>query len=341
MLNMGILGMGKMGGFHAEWIQNNKDMELIATCKKRKDRIDEIRKKYGVDVYTDVDEFLKIKDLDFVVIVTTNEVHEELTLKAFEYGKHVIVEKPMSVNYESALRMVEASEKNKKHLFVHQSSRWDRDYLLVKEIIQSGLIGDVMEIQSNVTLCDEGWPAWGIDGMANPWRIKAESYGGMLLDWGPHLVDQLLQIMGKDLLGVYGVLQNGVWSEEVDDHFSAVLRFEDNVVCQIEASNDARIPLPRWYVVGTKGTINVTGKREPFWDEVEVGYIKENGKRESQKYTLHDVCESGAEGGFYEDLVPFLNGEKKEFVSMHETAKVMRVLDLIRKSSEENRFVSF
>jgi len=341
MLNMGIIGMGKMGSFHAEWINNNKDMELIAICEKNEKRTGEIKKQYGVDVYTDVDEFLKIKKLDFTVIVTTNEAHEELTVKALESGKNVIVEKPMSINYESTLRMVKAAEKNKKHLFVHQSSRWDRDYLLVKEIIESGLIGDVMVIQSKVMLCDEGWPAWGIDGMANPWRIKAKYYGGMLLDWGPHLVDQMLQIMGKDPIGVYGVLQQGVWSDEVDDHFLAVLKFENNVVCQIEASNNGRIPLPRWYVIGKKGTITVTGKSEPFWDDAEVIYIKDNGKKESQRYKLYDICESGAEGGFYEDLVPFLDGKKKEYVSMYEASKVVRVLELIKKSSDENRYIEF
>ena len=341
MLNMGIIGMGKMGSFHAEWINNNKDMELIAICEKNEKRADEIKKQYGVDVYTDADEFLKIKELDFAVIVTTNEVHEELAVKALERGKNVVVEKPMSINYESTLRMVKAAEKNHKHLFVHQSSRWDRDYLLVKEIIESGLIGDVMVIQSKVMLCDEGWPAWGIDGMANPWRIKAKYYGGMLLDWGPHLADQILQIMGKDPIGVYGVLQHGVWSDEVDDHFFAVLKFENSVVCQIEASNNGRIPLPRWYVIGKKGTITVTGKSEPFWDDAEVIYIKDNGKKESRTYKLYDICESGAEGGFYEDLVPFVDGEKKEYVSMYEASKVVRVLEFIKKSSDENRYIEF
>jgi len=341
MLKMGIIGMGKMGAFHADWIINNKYLNLVAICEKNEKRISEIKKQYGVDVYNDVDEFLRIKQLDFVVIVTTNEVHEELTVKALENKKNVIVEKPMSVNYESTVRMVKAAEKNGKHLFVHQSSRWDRDYLLVKDVINSGLIGDVLVIQSKVMLCDEGWPAWGIDGMANPWRIQAKYFGGMLLDWGPHLVDQLLLLMGKDPIGVYGVLQKGVWSKEVDDHFFAVLKFENDVVCQIEASNNARIPLPRWYIIGTKGTLEVKGKSEPLWDDVEIMYIKDDGKRECQKFKLYDICESGIEGGFYQDLVPFLNGEKKEFVSMYEASKVVKVLELIRKSSEENRFIEF
>jgi predicted dehydrogenase len=147
--------------------------------------------------------------------------------------------------------------------------------------------------------------------------------------------------MDQDPKTVYGVLQQGAWSSEVDDHFLAVLTFGSGAVFQIEASNNGRMPLPRWYVVGTKGTLVVTGKSEPFWDEAELNYITESGKRESQKFTFYDICESGAEGGFYEDIVPFLDGKIKSFISMHEASQVIKALDLIRKSSETGEVIAF
>ena len=228
--------------------------------KRIEARHEEIKDQYNVPVFSDVDEMLKTTNLDMVVIVTTNEVHEMLTIKALNSGKDVIVEKPMSVSYESTQKMIKAAEKNKKQIFVHQSSRWDRDFLLIKDMIASGLIGDILVLKTFVMYCDEGWPSWGIDGMGNPWRIKKEFYGGMLLDWGPHLVDQTIQIMGKDPTGIYGLLQNAVWSKEVDDHFLAILKYEDNVYCQLECSNNSRITLPRWHIIGTKGTIEVKGQ---------------------------------------------------------------------------------
>ena len=278
MLNIGIIGMGKMAKAHADWILGNKEMSLIAICEKNVSRHAEIKAQYGVPVYENVEDFLKVKDLDMAVIATTNETHEELTIKSLESGCDVIVEKPMSVSYESAQRMIKAAEKNKKQIFVHQSSRWDRDYLLIKNAISSGLIGDILVLKTFVMYCDEGWPSWGIDGMSNPWRIKKEYYGGMLLDWGPHLVDQATQIMGRDPLDVFGILQCALWSKEVDDHFMAILKYEDDVYCQLECSNNSRITLPRWHIIGTKGTIEVKGKPEPFWDEVEINYIKKDGK---------------------------------------------------------------
>ena len=190
-------------------------------------------------------------------------------------------------------------------------------------------------------MCDEGWPSWGIDGMANPWRVKAAFGGGMLLDWGPHLVDQVMLLMDTDPLGVYGVLQSGVWSREVDDYFFGILKFENGAVCQIEASNNARLAAPRWYVTGSRGTFEVKGKSEPIWDDAEIVYQKPDGKKEIQKLKMVGVCESGIEGGFYADLVPYLNGEKKRLVSMYEASKVIKILEMIKRSHEECRFVAF
>ncbi len=341
MLKMGIIGLGKMGEFHVGWMTPENQLQLVAACERNEKRVADLRKKYDFPIYTDVDELLsKHKDLDFVVIVTTHETHEDLTVKCLNSGVNVIVEKPMTMTYDSAQRMVAAAKKNGKHLFVHQSSRWDREFLLLQEVIKSGKLGKILQIESKATFCDQGWPQWGIEGAANPWRVKAKYGGGMLYDWGPHLVDQIAILMGRQPKGVYGVLQSGVWSKEVDDYFLAVLDYDD-VVCQIECSNNTRIPAPRWQVVGSKGTFYVPGKKEPFWGEVEISYIKDNGEEVVENINLVGVKESGIEGGFYRDLVPFLEGKLDKFVSMEETSNVVKVLEMIKRSSEEKRYISF
>ena len=341
MLKMGIVGLGKMGEFHVGWMTAENQLQLVAACEKNKDRVKELKKKYDVRFYSDIDEFLdKENALDFAVIVTTHETHEALTVKCLNAGLNVIVEKPMSMSHESTKRMVEAAEKNKKHLFVHQSSSWDRDFLLLQETIKSGKLGKILQIESKVTLCDKGWPEWGIEGSSNPWRIKAKYGGGMLFDWGPHLVDEMLLLMGKDPKGVYGVLQSGVWSKEVDDYFFALLDYDD-VVCQIECSNNARIPAPRWHVVGSKGTFLVEGKTDPVWEDVEIRYLNDDGETINERINLVGSMESGIEGGFYRDLVPFLEGKVNKFISMYETSKVVKVLEMIKKSNDQGKYLAF
>jgi predicted dehydrogenase len=102
MLKMGIIGMGKMGEFHAGWMTPQNQLQLVAVCEKSEKRIADLKKKYPqLHYYTDVDEFLKKEDIDFAVVVTTHETHEELVVKVLNAGKNVIVEKPMSMTYES------------------------------------------------------------------------------------------------------------------------------------------------------------------------------------------------------------------------------------------------
>ena len=340
MLKMGIVGVGKMGEFHAGWMTPENQLELIAVCDRNEKRLAEITEKFPAHAYNDLDEMLeKEKDLDFVVIVTTHESHEPLTVKCLNAGFNVIVEKPMTMTYESAKRMVKAAEENGKHLFVHQSSRWDRDFLLLQQVIESGKLGKVLQVESKVTLCDKGWPEWGIEGADNPWRIKAEYGGGMLYDWGPHLVDEIMLLMGGLPKGVFGILQSGVWSKEVDDYFFAILDY-DGVVCQIECSNNARIPAPRWQVFGSKGTYMVEGKPEPVWEDVEIDYVNDQGESMKEEITLVGANEFGIEGGFYRDLAKYLEDEVDHFVSMYETADVVKVLETIKKSSDERRYIS-
>ena len=341
MINMAIIGMGQMGMIHADIITKNKGLNLIAVSKKSPKRLKEIKDKYGVDVYTDNDKLLDIKEIDYVVISTTNETHEELTIKAIKKGKNVIVEKPMSIDYESTLRMIKTAEEHKKNLFVYLSTLWDRDFLLVKDVISSGALGNILVIQSKWMVFGEYWTGWGIHGMDFPWRIKPEYGGGILMDLGYHLIAQMLQIINKDPVGVYGMLQSGLWTTEVDDYFFSIIRFDDDIICQIEGSNNCRIPLPRWYVIGTKGTLIVKGSLEELYDEAEINYIKDDGKKEIKKIKLVDYPGSGLSDGFYVDLVKFAKGEKKEFISMHESSKAMKILDLIRKSSKENRFMTY
>ena len=339
MLNIGIIGMGKMGMIHANLVSENPDLKLIAACEKTEERLESIKDRYKINVYNNVEKFLNIKDLDYVVIATTNETHQELTVKALEKGKNVIVEKPMSYNYLSTLKMIEAAEKYNRKLFVHHNRRWDRDFIKVKKVIESKLLGDILLIQSKVMLCDYDWPAWGIEGMANPWRIKKKYGGGILLDWGSHLIDQILLLVGRDPIGVYGVMQKGVWSTEVEDYFFSIIKFDSKLVCQVEASNNSQISLPRWFIVGTKGTLKVNGKSTPVWDEVEISYQQDNGNRENQNIKLIGISEITK--GFYEDFLLYLKGKIRNFVSMHDASKVVRVLDLIKESNRSNKFIAF
>jgi len=341
MINFGIIGMGRMGMMHADWIIENKDLNLVAVCEKNPARIEELKNKYKTEVFTDFKDLLETPKIDFIVIATTNEFHEILTTTALENGKNVIVEKPMSLNYESTLRMIKSAEKNKRELLVFHSTRWDRDFLIVKEYIESGKLGKVLTVHLRVMLFGEYWAGGGIDGMQNPWRLKEEYGGGILMDWGPHLIDQLLILKSKDPISVYGILQSGLWCDKVDDHFFAAIKFDDNTICEVEASINCRIPLPRWYIIGTKGTLVINSHLTNVWDDVEISLEKEDGSKEIQNIKIVDHPGAGLSGGFYKDFIHYKDDEKDKYITMYQASKVVKILDMIKRSSLENKSILF
>jgi predicted dehydrogenase len=93
MINIGIIGMGRMGTYHYELINNTDGLNAVAVFDKNEKRTPEIKDKCGLDLCMDIDKFLSIEKMDYVVVCTTNESHEALTLKALNAGKNVIVEK--------------------------------------------------------------------------------------------------------------------------------------------------------------------------------------------------------------------------------------------------------
>jgi len=341
MITFGIVGMGRMGMMHADWIQENKQLKLAAACEKNPARTAELKNKYNIEVFTDFNEFLKTPEMDFVVIATTNEFHEILTVAALESGRNVIVEKPMSLNYQSTLRMIKAAEDSKKELLVFHSTRWDRDFLLVRDYIESGKLGKLLTIHLRVMLFGEFWAGGGIDGMQNPWRLKEEYGGGILMDWGPHLIDQLLVLKGRDPVSVYGSLQSGLWCNKVDDHFFAALKFDDDTICEVEASINCRIPLPRWYVIGTKGTLVVNSRLTNVWDDAEVRLQKDDGANEKHEVKLVGHPGAGLTGGFYKDFIHYKDSKKSQYITMQQASKVVKILDMIKESSLEGKTVQF
>lgn len=338
---MAIIGLGRMGMSHADMIMNNRELKLLAVSKKNPEGVEELRNRYNVEVFTDNDKLLNMKELDFIVIATTNETHQEIAIKAIKKGKNVIVEKPMALNYKGAQEMIKTAEKYGRHLFVYDSTLWDSDFLFVKNTIESGKLGKILAIQSKWIVFGAQWAGWGIHGMDLPWRIKAEYGGGILTDLGYHLILQLLKIVKKDPSYVYGMFQSGLWSTEVEDHFFSIIKFDDDMMCQIESSNNCRLSLPRWFIVGTKGTLRVNGSLEEIYDEVELSYEDNDGKKKYEKIKLKNHPGAGLAGGFYEDLVSFLDGKKEEFISVYDSAKTIKVIDLIKSSNKENKFICF
>ncbi len=154
--------------------------------------------------------------IDLVVIATPNATHALLALAALAHGKHVVVDKPFALDVDQARRIVAAAGAAKRIVSVFHNRRWDADFLTLRGLVEGGTLGDVVELHSHF---DRYRPV-----VADRWRERAEPGAGMLLDLGPHLVDQALQLFGPpDSIFADLALQRA--AAQVDDYFQLTLRY--------------------------------------------------------------------------------------------------------------------
>ena len=341
---MAIVGFGGMAGWHYDEIQTIDELEIAGIWDIKEERRNCAAEK-GLRVYGSLEELLADGETDLVLIATPNDVHKPVAVAAMNAGKNVISEKPVALNAEELQEMIEVSEKTGRFLTVHQNRRWDEDFLTVKRILEKGSLGELFRVESRVH---------GSRGIPRDWRQEKAHGGGMILDWGVHLLDQLLQLMGDTAIcSVYGV-ETHVTNQLVDDGFYAEIGFENGVTALVEVGTSNFVSLPRWYVMGADGTAIVEdwalhGKivRASGVDEKDVapvitaaGLTKTMAPRRDDSIFTEElpVVKSDVRE-FYYNVMAVLEGREESRIRLPEVMRVMRLMEAIHKSAETGEVV--
>lgn len=235
-----IVGYGGMGSYHTQLIKESDRVVVTGAFDLLAERRT-LAEEAGYTAYSSYEELLADPAVDIVLIATPNDVHKDIALQAFQAGKHVVCEKPVAMSSAEFIEMQAAAEAAGRVLMVHQNRRWDEDFRVIREMYEQGTIGSLFQIESRVH---------GANGIPGDWRHVKEQGGGMLLDWGVHLLDQLLFMIDSKVSSVSSSL-SFILGNNVDDGFDAVLQFENGIRAIVEVGTTNFITMPRWYVKGT------------------------------------------------------------------------------------------
>jgi len=248
-LNIGIIGFGGMAHWHATHASAIPGVKYVCAYDVDPKQM-ESAKEMGIRPCESLEELLNDESINFVLVATPNHLHKEMVIKALRAGKNVMTEKPATMRVADWDEMVAESEKAGKVLTVHQNRRWDKDYQAMRQSVEDGTLGKVYSIESRV---------FGTVGGMYGWRAFKAYGGGMVLDWGVHLFDQLLYMYpDKKIVDVKAELMHLLEvNKEVDDYFKVMLKLEDGPVLTVEVGSYAFRALPRWYVVGDNGTLEI------------------------------------------------------------------------------------
>ena len=245
---LGIIGYGGMAGNHRKQLeQGNVRVQLKGVFDINPERL-EVAKEQGYIAYSSADELLGDSEIDIVLVATTNETHKEIAIKALRAGKHVICEKPVTMTSAELEEIIAVAKECGKIFTVDQNRRFNRDFINVWRAIDKGLIGKPYVIESRVE---------GSRGMPAGWRTSKAQGGGMMFDWGVHLIDQVMYMCPEKVTNVFCKMYS-IHYPEVDDNFRLTITFESGLTAHIEISTNNFITHPRFYVLGTEGTMVVT-----------------------------------------------------------------------------------
>ena len=247
-LRAGLVGYGFAGQtFHAPVLSAVPGLDLVAVASSRPDKVQADWP--GVVVVPDVAALVARPDIDLVVVATPNAQHHPVAKAALEAGKHVVVDKPFTLDAAQARDLTALAARQGRLLSVYQNRRYDADFLTLCDVLASGRIGRPVYFESHF---DRYRPQ-----VRERWREQAVPGAGLWVDLGAHLLDQAVQLFGApdNLQLDTAILRDGA---QVEDHFHALLRYESGphapLRVVLHASTLAAHAAPRYILHGTKGS---------------------------------------------------------------------------------------
>ncbi len=254
---VGIVGFGWVAGAHLKTFTELPNFEPVAIMSRRNLNPSDIKAEYGVDVkiYNDYDEFLKDENIDIVDICTPHPFHPEQTIKAANAGKDLIIEKPIALNFEDAVKMLEAVEKNNVMTSVCFEVRFISVSQTMKSIIDRDLIGEIYYAEADYF---HGIGPWY---KQFEWNIKKEMGGSSLLTAGCHALDILLWLVNGEVEEVFSYSTKNpheVYKPyEYDTTSVTLLKFKDKkILGKVASVTDCMQPYVfNVNIVGSHGTV--------------------------------------------------------------------------------------
>lgn len=331
-IKIALIGYGFVGKtFHAPLIQSIEGLTLAVVSSRDEEKVK--RDLPNVRVVATPEEAIQHPDVDLVVIASPNATHAPLAALALNAGKHVVVDKPFTLDMQEARELIALADEKQRLLSVFHNRRWDSDFLGIKQVIEEGRLGKVKLFESHI---DRFRPEVRVR-----WREQNVPGSGLWFDLGPHLIDQTLQLFGlpQSVQGNIATLRDGA---EINDWAHVVLNYPEHKVI-LHASMLVAGGTSRFTVHGDKASV-VKARIDQQEAQLLAGVIpgSEIWGEDSDDLVLFDATgdatrlktPKGDQRQYYINVRDALMGKIENPVHPVEALAVMAVLEAAVKSSE-------
>lgn len=328
--------------FHGPFLKTNSGYEVISVLERSKMLSQKLF--HDVTIVDSFDKILENRDIELVIVNTPDRFHFEMASAALNAGKHVVVEKPVTLRSQEAEQLVQLSHKVGKILAVFQNRRWDGDFLTVQKILKDGKLGRLIEFESH-------YDRYRTQITPGTWKEQGDEYAGVLYNLGSHMVDQAYVLFGKPT-AVTAHLKIVRIGGIVTDYYD--IRLDYNTFSAIlKCSYLVHTPGPRYILNGELGSFikygidpqeemlktgllpeseNWGAEPDDLWGTL---YYSKNGDARSLKIPTI----SGNYHHFYNNLFESIRNGKELLVQPEETVEVLKILEACIISNREKRTI--
>lgn len=324
-----IVGYGGKFGIASHHLSGIREsgMTPVAVAEIDPERRESARKEQPeLCIYASLPELLRKSDADLVTLITPHNTHARLAMQCLRSGRHVVTEKPFTITTDQADALVREARKRRLMVTAYHNRHWDGCIVeAVKHIRKRRAIGDVVRVRIRTG-------GYGCPG--STWRSSKKISGGILYDWGVHLIEYTLQLIDSRIVEVTGFANRGVWADQCvwgkdsnEDEAWAIVRFRNGAWLSLGMSHiESRINGREFEIAGTKGTY--------LMDHQTYEIIKRRGSR--------TVTTSGRNGpdnwsAFYSNVADHLAKGKELVITPEWARRPIHILDLANRSAKLGR----
>lgn len=328
-IQVGVVGYGgayNMGKQHLEEMAA-AGMTPVAVAEIDPVRLAIAEKDFsGVTGYSSMEEMLEKSPVDLVVIITPHNTHATLTEQCLEAGRHVVCEKPLAITTAEVDSMIATAQRNERMLSTYHNRHWDGCILeAMQRIHKEGVIGDIVGITAH--MLNFGDPGeW--------WRASKSISGGILYDWGVHLLEYAFQLIDSEVVEVTGFSHNGFWARQnhwkedtVEDDAFAMIRFKSGQRLVLQMSNiHAAASRNLMEIQGTGGVY--TFDIQSFSLTRKVGEVETVTRQPNRPGEWHR---------YYQNVAAHLTGREPLIIDGFWSRRPIHIIDLAVRSAREGR----
>ncbi len=326
-----LIGCGRIAQRHAEQIA--RVGQLLAVCDIVREKAMDTGLKYGAAVYTDIESLLSNElEADIAVICSPNGLHAAHSIRSLQAGKHVLVEKPLSIHMSDALNIQKTASDFNKQVFVVKQNRFNPPVEAVKEMLRQNQLGKISSFQIN---CFWNRPASYYE---NTWKGSLQLDGGALYTQFSHFIDLLYWFLG-DVKSVQTLARNFHHPYiETDDTGIVVFEMMDGAIGTLQYTTNAYRKNMEGSITlfGEKGTVKIGGQYlntlEYQQTEEEAIVMPANLGNKANDYGFYQGSMSNHDQ-VYDHLLKALNNESHQLAGIQDGIKSVAIIESIYQQS--------